>query len=106
MSFNPDIRQILANYSSDGTNFTVPLASTPKASAGEAHTSTGNSKKFLYALIDAIAVAYGLTPTADKSNRMTITKNTPVSVADGIIRQSYNFDFDLALGDADVADEA
>lgn len=104
--FDDDIRLILANYSSDGTNFTIPLATTPKASAGEAHTSTGDSRKFLYALIDAIAVAIAATATADKSNRMTVTKHTPASVAEGIVRQSYSFDFDLAIGDADVATEA
>ena len=104
--FDNDIRLILANYSSDGTNATIPLATLPKVTAGEAHTSTGDSRKFLYALIDAIAVAIAATDTDDKSNRMTVVKNTPVSISDGIVRQSYNFDFDLALGDADVAAEA
>ena len=106
MAFNPDIRELIENYSSDGTNLTIPRASLPKLSSAEAHTSTGNSKKFLYALLHQIATAVEATEDADKSGRMVFRKTTPVSVADGIIRQGFEIYFDLALGDADVADEA
>lgn len=104
MAFSAVPSVLIPGITSDGTNLTLPIASYAKLSAAEAHNSTGDSRKVLYALAHAIEAAFAALAAADKPGKMAITKSV-IQPDAGTQRVNIGFQFDLDISAADVAAE-
>lgn len=105
MAFSPVPSVLFPGWTSDGTNVSFAISGFTKLTSAEAHTSTGDSRKALYALCHQIEAAYAALATADKPGRLTITKGEQI-VSSGINRVFFTFTFDLDISGADVAAES
>lgn len=61
----------IANYTSDGTNITIPIASLTGLTQAQAHTSTGNIVAIMLALLNTIYNEHASLAAADKLDSMT-----------------------------------
>lgn len=105
MPFDDTPSVLFPGWTSDGTNVSFAISGFPKLSTAEAHTSTGDSRKVLYALCHQIEANYAALPTADKPARLTITRGEQ-TVSPGIQRVFFALAFDLDISGADVAAES
>lgn len=96
----------LANWSEDGTDITLPIASVTKLTAAEADATTGDIRKVLFALLDEIWVYRAALAAADVPVQMTINKSTQVNTTTGIHKHTYTFVFNNEVASEDVADES
>jgi len=107
MAFSETITDWIANYTSDGTDITIPIASIPELTAAEAHTSTGDIRKFIFAFADMLADAWYVTATADRPTTMRISRGIdidPTTKAEST-RFSFTFTTEVGVGGREVADE-
>lgn len=95
---------LIPGWTSDDTTISFARAGFPKLSAAEANTSTGDSRKVLYALLHKIHANYAALATADRPAKMVIVKSEG-SPASGTQRVVFTFQFDLDISDAEVAAE-
>lgn len=98
---------VIAGYSFDGTNISIPLAGIEGLTAAEANAATGDGRavthslsKHIYAMFSALATK----PTRMNATKAPITL-APGGNADGTIRESFTFVFDMAPQGFEVADE-
>jgi hypothetical protein len=105
MAFNPAPTSFFANWSEDGANITLPIASVPELTAAEADATTGDIRKVLFAIIERAAVAYAALAAADKPGKMAIDRSNFLR-SDGNIDRTFTVTFTLAPASIDVADEA
>ena len=98
----------LANWSEDGTNITLPLASLPETSAAEADATTGDIRKVMLALAEQMYQAYIALATADQPTKMVITRSTSVNDLTDVITRTYAFAFqaEASVGGIEVVAEA
>ena len=96
------------SWSEDGTDITIPIASIPELTAGEADATTGDSRKTLFAICDQIFTAWNAIATADKPGNMTISKSISPNVSAGTeaIQYILRFTTAVAAGSREVVDEA
>lgn len=104
MAYDPAPTSLFDSYSSNGTNITIPIASLPTLSAGEAHTSTGDKRVVARALCERLYAAIHGLDTADKPVRFRVAKSSSLG-SDGNIRQVFTFTFDTAPADIEVLAE-
>lgn len=95
MSFNAAPNQWIPEISEDGTDITVPIASFPQLTAEEADGTSGDIRKLLFAICDALAAKWNALDAADRPTKMVISRATSVSDATGKIKRRYSFEFDL-----------
>ncbi|MFZ4394157.1 MAG: hypothetical protein ACOYOU_00865 [Kiritimatiellia bacterium] len=95
-----------ANWSEDGTNITLPIASLPQLTAAEADAATGDIRKIVFALVDKMQAAYAALASADRPTKVTITRATSVDDTTGKIRRTYSFEFELESAGEEVVAEA
>jgi len=105
MPFDPKPSTWLANWSEDGTNITVPIATFLEMTAAEADATTGDIRKVLFAVCEALHAKWLATPAADRPVRMTISKNSTVNSATGITTHRFGFDFETQTTAQEVAAE-
>lgn len=96
---------VFANWSEDGTNITLPIASVPELTAAEADAATGDSRKILYALCERIWSWWNALATADKATKMTITKSASINTTTGIVTNTYTLQFMNTIASQEVASE-
>jgi len=106
VAWDPTPTEWLPNWSEDGTTISLPIASLPQLTAAEADATTGDIRKIVFALVDALQQAYAGLAAADKPSKLTITRATSVNDTDGTIRRTYSFEFELEAVAEEVADEA
>ena len=104
MAFDDTPSVLFPGWTSDGTNVSFAISGFPKLSSAEAHTSTGDSRKALYALLHQIETAYAALATADKPGKLIITKSETL-ISGSVKREAFTFAFDLDISAADVAAE-
>jgi hypothetical protein len=95
----------LPSWSEDGTNITVPIASFPELTAGEADGATGDIRKTVYAICEKLNAAYQAEAQADRPAQMVITRGQNLNAAGQIVK-TFSFTFVLAPTALDVAPEA
>ena len=106
MAFDDTPTTWIANYSSNGTDMTLPIASFSELDASEANTTTGDIRQILFALTEEFYQAYNDTAVADRPGKMRIFRTSTTNESTGVVTRSYNFQFDLAISGIDVADES
>ena len=97
------------SYTSDGTNITIPIAAIDGLTDAEAHTTTGDWRSIMLALIATAHRYYDTLATADKplafvANDPTVQSVTSGSFA-GSYRTTYTFTIMATLGTPDVVAE-
>lgn len=106
MAFDQKPSTWIPNWSEDGTNITVPIASFPQMTAEEADATTGDIRKVVFALADKIYEAWNATASADRPTKMLISKSTAVDPSTGVAIHSFIFRFYNVTLSEDVMDEA
>lgn len=105
MPFNPAPNTWLANWSEDGTNIAVPLATFPELTAAEADGATGDIRKVLYALCEKLADEWAAKPAADRPARMQINRSSSLNSTTGQITYTYTLSFVTTPAGIEVAPE-
>jgi hypothetical protein len=85
---------LFPNYTSDGTNISIPISSLPGLSAAEAHPTTGDGREVLRILIETAYQQFKALST--KPTRMTFVKQSQSGVSEDVNRQPYNLSFEIA----------
>jgi len=105
MAFNPAPTVVFANWSENGTDITLPLASVPQLTAAEADAATGDSRKVLYGLLHQIHAWYTGLAAGDRPTKVVVSKSDG-AVVDGAFDRTYTIKFSLSYsGNPDVAAE-
>lgn len=105
MAVNKLPTTIFANWSEDGTNITLPIASVPQLTAAEADAATGDSRKLIYALIHQIEKAFNEITLADRPTKLAITKSADVVISPTELARNYQFTFYITPSVYEVTDE-
>ena len=95
-----------ANWSSDGTNITLPIASMSELTSTEAAaTVTGDIRKVMYAILENMWVKWNAMALADRPAKMVLTKSSSVETSTGVITTVYTYTFKNTITAQDVASE-
>ena len=105
MAFNPLPQPWFAGLTDDATTLSIPIASIPELTAAEIDATTGDIRKFLYALSEQAWTVWNTLATADKPGKMTIYKSTSTNAATAITTHTYTLTFRNSVSAQDVADE-
>jgi hypothetical protein len=105
MAFDPKPSTWLASWSEDETNITVPIATFAEMTAAEADATTGDIRKVLFAVCEALHAKWLATAVADRPARMTIGKRSSVNSTTGITTHYYSLDFETQTTAEEVAAE-
>jgi hypothetical protein len=109
MAFDKSPSALFPNYSSNGTNITIPLADIEGLTAAEAHTTSGDWRNIFLSICHTALQHYDSLATADKPQAFTADMPTVGRVRTGALagslRQVYSFEFYNELPITDVADE-
>lgn len=108
MAFDKTPTTWIASWSEDATNITVPLASFPEMTAAEADAATGDIRKILYAVCEALANTWYATAAANRPTYMTISRSTSTDETANTETKRYSFSFttEVAVGGREVVAEA
>lgn len=105
MAFSDTPTDWLENWSEDGTDITVPLATFPELTATEADASTGDIRKIVYAIMRKLVNKWYATDAADRPSNMKI-KDTYSTNAEGNLVQRIQIEFITSqVAGSEVADE-
>ena len=104
MAFDPAPSTWLAGWSEDGTDLTIPLATFPEITAAEADGTTGDIRKSLFAIMDAIYESWAATATADQPSNMTVRKTSSFTTG-ATLRRTYSIEFITDISGEEVAAE-
>ncbi len=96
---------IIPNYSSDGTDITIPLTDLPGLEAAEANAATGDGRKVAYELVRAIHSNLQALDDAAKPTQFLTSESTPTGQGPNEVRKAYTFTFDVNISAVDVAEE-
>ena len=83
MAFNPRPDTWLANWSEDGTDISVPLATFPELTAAEADGATGDIREILFAVCEKLWSEWTSRESDDRPSMFTIAKNVQTNVNTG-----------------------
>lgn len=100
---NGNTIDITSNGTSDNT--AAALGPLDEVTDTEANASTGDARKVIYGLMEAIYLKYLGIPSADRSARMTISTSSTVDSLTGRITKTYNVRFVLEPTGVEVVDE-
>lgn len=95
----------LANWSEDGTNITVPIASFPELTAAEADGTTGDIRKVAFAVAKKLADVYEALAAADQPTQMKIARYASSNTAGTEVTHVVSFTFVNTVATQDVKDE-
>lgn len=105
MAFDPAPSTWIPSWSEDGTDITVPIATFPEMTAGEADATTGDIRKVLFAMSEQLYQAWVATATLDRPAKMTIGRTSTVNETTDEITKRYTFTFVTAAGSPEVVAE-
>jgi hypothetical protein len=106
MAFNKSIAHWIPGFSSDGTDITIPIASLTELTAGEVDATTGDIRRFLFALHAQLASIWDATAAADRPGQMSLSwSRSPVA---GSTNDQYRYTatFNVGNGSREVIDES
>lgn len=110
MAFNKAPTNWLTGYSLNTNAVTVntsnagATATFPELTNIEANATTGDIRKIVYAVIEQLYQKFQATPTADRPNRMSVTRSSTVGENNNI-SHTYIVSLTLAATELDVANE-
>jgi len=82
----------------------IPLASLPELTAVEAHNTTGDIRKILFALLEKMRTAWDLVAIADRPTKLTQSSSS--SVSGNLITRTYNYSAIVEPSALDVVAES
>lgn len=95
----------IPNWSEDGTNVTIPIASIPELTAAEADAVTGDMRKCLFAFLMKVYASWLAMAAEDRPANMTLSRNPSFNDADGSITWQFVATFKVEVLSQDVVDE-
>lgn len=97
----------IINITSTGTadNTAQALGPLDDVTDFEANASTGDARKVIYGICEAIYLKYLGIPTADRPSRMFLSASSTVDSLTGRITKTYTFRFTLEPTGVEVVDE-
>lgn len=108
MAFDKKPSTWIANWSEDGTNITIPIATFSELTAAEADATTGDIRHVLFAILEELWDTWDGTAAADRPGKLTLTKTASVDVSSGVTRNVYTYKFviDTTVSAQEVQAEA
>lgn len=90
MAFNPAPTALFPGYTSDGTNITIPIAALDGLTAAEAHTTTGDWRQIVIAMLSTLYKHYaGLTAGVDRPVAITVSAPSVSPVTSGSLSGKF-----------------
>jgi hypothetical protein len=98
MAFSNTVQTVasfFASWAEAGGTISVPVASLPEVTAAEAHGTTGDIRKVLWAICAQAYAAFMALAAADKPAKCTIAKSTSsaVNATSGAVTVTHKFTF-------------
>lgn len=106
MAFDQKPSTWLDDWSEDGTDITVPLATFPEMTADEADAEDGDIRKVLFAIAEKLYDSWNNTATADRPTQMYIAKSSSVNTTTGVVTNTYTLRFYCEINTQEVKDES
>lgn len=106
MAFDPAPGTWLDNWTEDGTDITVPIATFPEMTAAEADAATGDIRKVFFAILEKLVDAWNDTDAADRPTKMTVTKSAVIDTGTGVVTNTYTLRFYTSISSQEVVDES
>jgi hypothetical protein len=106
MAFDKTPNVWLANWSQDGVDVTVPIATFPQLTAAEADEVTGDIRKIWWSILDELYNQYNDLSSANQPGKWTSTKSVSVNASTGVITNTYTNTIQTEIGTQEVADES
>ena len=102
-----------AGYASSAGSHTITLNTNdaasnktlPQLTDVEADPTTGDIRKLMYALSEALYQAYNAIATADRPTKMAVYRGTSTNEQTGVITRNYTFNFSLVSSGEEVVTE-
>jgi hypothetical protein len=104
-----------AGYTLSGSGTTAAInfgisgntnATLPEITTAEANATTGDIRKIYYGIVEQLYQSYLAKATADRPNRMAITRSSSVDATTGLITTTYTTSFVLAATGLEVTAES
>ena len=105
MAFDKKPSTWIPDWSENGTNITVPIATFTEMTADEADADTGDIRRVLFAICEELYQKWLATAAADRPGKLSIYRNTSVNDATDTTRKTYQFVFETQTLTQEVADE-
>ena len=107
MAFDPKPSTWIPGWTLSGSNITINTLTTafPEMTTAEANATTGDIRKVMYAICDALYTNWNTTATLDRPTKMTISRTSSVNEVTNAITKRYTFTFVTAPTGADVVSE-
>jgi hypothetical protein len=105
MAFNKQPQTWFTSLTDNGTALSIDIADIPELTAAEIDSSTGDIRKFVYAMIEKLWTEYNDLATADKPGKLTISKYVSVDPSTGVVTNTYSFVVKTTVSAQEVADE-
>jgi hypothetical protein len=93
---------VFPNYTTDGTDITIPIASLVGLTADEANATDGDGRELIRSLVATMKASIDALDTASKPTKLTVTASNPSGLNASSIRQLTTFSFDLEVNPATV----
>ena len=105
MAFDPKPSSFLTDWSEDGTDITVPIASFSELTAAEADATTGDWRKIVFAFLEHLYSYYTSLPSGDQPTKLAITRTTTVTSED-VMTRTYTIRITSDILSKEVSDES
>lgn len=89
MAFSAVPNTWLDNWSENGTNISVPIATFPELTAPEANATTGDIRKIVFALQEKLWTEWNERASTDRPTKWTLSKNASVNTGTGVTTVQY-----------------
>lgn len=106
MAFDPAPSTWLDNWSEDGTDITVPIATFDELTAAEADAATGDIRKVMWAIMQKIYDSWNNTDSADRPTKFTIAKTAVIDSTTGVVTNTFTVRFYTEISTQEVVDES
>lgn len=88
---------LFANYASDGTEITIPIADLPGLTSGEAHATTGDGRELVRTFLEKVVTSIEALASGDRPTKMTVARSNVVGIGPSSVRRTYTFTFEEAI---------
>ena len=105
MAFDKTPTSWIANWSEDGTDISVPIASFSELTAAEADGTTGDIRDIVFAIIQHLYTTYNALATADRPDKLTIKKTATYNSVYNKLTNRYTFTIVTDIGTQEVRAE-
>lgn len=106
MAANVTPTEWIPSWSANADTITVPIASFPELTSGEANATTGDIRKIMYAVNEQLWSAWSALAAANRTTKMTMTKSSSANATTGVLTHVYTWTFNNTVTTQDVANEA